>query len=71
MAVAIVLTIQKRMIQKPDRTKSGSFFRFQMVFDKMGVICPDFKWFGFRILDTIRNPDHLQSNLFLTIQNQD
>ena len=26
-------------------------FRFQMVFDKMAVICPHFKWLGFRISD--------------------
>ena len=42
---------------------------FQMVFDKMVAICPDFKWLGFRISDPIQNPDHLQ--LCLTIQNPD
>ena len=44
---------------------------FQMVFDKMAAICPDFKWLGFRISDPIRNPDHLQPNLFWTIRNPD
>ena len=37
----------------------------------MAAISPDFKWSGFRISDPIRNPDYLQPNLFLTIQNQD
>ena len=37
--------------------------RFQMFFDKMAVICPDFKWMGFQISDPIPNPDHLQTNL--------
>ena len=37
--------------------KTGPFeierflLRFQMVFDKMAVICPHFKWLGFRISD--------------------
>ena len=35
----------------------------------MAPICPDFKWFDFQILDPIQNPDHLQPDLFLTIQN--
>ena len=39
----------------------------QMVFDRMGAICKDFKWLGFRISDPIRKPDHLQPSLFLTI----
>ena len=43
--------------------------RFQMVFDKMASICPDFKWLAFRFSDPIQNWDHLQPNLFLTIQN--
>ena len=38
-------------------------------FDKMAAICPDFKWLVFRFSDTIQNPDHLQPNPFLTIQN--
>ena len=42
-----------------------------LVFNKMAAICPDFKWFGFQILDPIQNPDHLKPNLFLTIQNPD
>ena len=37
---------------------------FQMVFNKMAAICPDFKWPGFKISDPIQNPDHLQTNLF-------
>ena len=37
----------------------------------MAVICPDFKWLGFQILNLIQNPDHLQTNLFWTIQNPD
>ena len=43
--------------------------RFQMVFGKMVAICPGFNWLGLPISDAIRNPDHLQPNLFLTIQN--
>ena len=27
------------------------------------------KWLGFRISDSIQNPDYLQTNLFLTIRN--
>ena len=42
-----------------------------MFLDKMAAICPDFKWLGSRILDTIPNPDYLQPKLFLTIQNPD
>ena len=53
-------------IWKPDHSKSWFFCVFQMVSDKMAAICPDFKWFGFRISDPIWNPDHLQPNLFLT-----
>ena len=37
---------------------------FQMVFNKMATICPDFKWLGFQIADPIQNLDHLQHNLF-------
>ena len=33
--------------------------RYQMVFDNMVAICPDFKWSGFHILDPIGNPDYL------------
>ena len=39
---------------------------FQMFFDKMAAMCPDFKFF--RISEPIRNPDHFQPNLFWTIQ---
>ena len=53
----------------PNHTKFLS--RFQMIFDKMSVICQDFKWLGFQISETFRKPDHLQPNLFSTIQNQD
>ena len=44
---------------------------FQMVFDKMAAICPDFRWSCFQIPDPIQNPGQLQPNLFLTIQNPD
>ena len=37
----------------------------------MAPISPDFKWLGFRISDPLQNPDPLQANLFLTIQNPD
>ena len=37
----------------------------------MASICPDFKWLGLQISDTIQNPDHLQPNLHLTNQNPD
>ena len=37
----------------------------------MAAICLDFKWLGFQVLDPIQNLDHLQPNLFLTIQNPD
>ena len=40
------------------------FAGFRMAFDKMEPICPDFKWLGFQISDSIWNPDHLQPNLF-------
>ena len=42
---------------------------FQIVFVKMAAICSDLKWWGFRISDPIRNPDHLQPKLFWTFQN--
>ena len=29
------------------------------------------KWFGFQISDLILNPDHLKTNLYLTIRNPD
>ena len=65
--VAIVSTIRKQY-----HLKSRQFLsRFQMVFDKMEAICPDFKWSGFQISDPIQNLDHLQPNLFLTIQSPD
>ena len=37
-------------------------FRFPLVFDKMATICLDFNWLGLQSLDSIRNPDHLQTN---------
>ena len=40
-----------------------------MVFDKMAAIGFDFKWLGLLISDPVQNPDHLQTNLFLTILN--
>ena len=45
-------------IWQPDHSKYGHF-------------CLDFKWLGFWISDPIRNLDHLQPNLFTTIQNPD
>ena len=44
---------------------------FQMFFDKIMTFCLNFKWLGFWISDSIQNLDHLQLNLFLTIQNPD
>ena len=44
---------------------------FKCFFGKMTAICPDFKWLCFQILDPIQNLDHLQTNLFWDIQNQD
>ena len=35
------------------------------------MLTPANNWLGFRISDPIQNPDHLQTNLFLTIQNLD
>ena len=67
MAKAIVPTIQK-----PDHSKSGHVFPdFKCFFDKMAVICLDFKWLGFWISNPIQNSDHLQPNLFWTIHNPD
>ena len=43
---------------------------FQMVFDKMAAIYQDFKFLGFGVSNPIQNPDHLQHNLYLTIQIQ-
>ena len=43
----------------PNHSNTGPFkimtflSRFQMVFDKMVAICPDFKWLGFQISDPI------------------
>ena len=42
-----------------------------MAFDTMAAIYLDFKWFDFWISDTIRNPNHLRTYLFLTIWNLD
>ena len=58
----------------PNHLKTGPFLSgFQLVFDKMAAICPDLEWraSGFRISDSIQNLDHLQPNLFLTIQDPD
>ena len=61
----------------PDHLKTGPFkirtllSWFQMVFDKIAVICLDFKWLGFQISDPIQKPDHLKPNLFSTIWNPD
>ena len=40
------------------------FVWFSKVFHKMTAICPDFKWSGFQISNSLQNPDHLQTNLF-------
>ena len=46
----------------PNHSKTSPFkiqsflSRLQMVFDKMTVICPDFKWLGLQISDLIQNP---------------
>ena len=51
--------------------KIGTFLSgFQMVFDKIAAIHPDFKCLDFRS-DPIRNVKHLQTNFFLIIQNPD
>ena len=55
-------------IRNPENT---FLFKFQMFFDNMAAIYPDLKWLGFRISDAIKNPDHLQSSLFMNIQNPD
>ena len=39
-----------------------------MVLDKMAPICADFKWSGIRLSNPIQNWEHLQINLFVTIQ---
>ena len=39
-----------------------------MIFHKRVAICSDFKWLGFRISDPILNLNHLQTNLFSSIQ---
>ena len=44
---------------------------FQMVFDKLMAICPDFKQLGFLISDSNGNQDLLQPNLFSSILNPD
>ena len=67
MTTAIVPTIWKL-----NHSKSRCFCPdFKWGSDKMVAICPDFKWLGFQISDPILNLDHLQPNLFLTIQNPD
>ena len=40
-----------------------------MIFENMVAICPEFQMVGLLDSDPIRNPDHLQPNLFWTIQN--
>ena len=59
MAISIVPTIQKTEPFKIRKFLSG----FQMVYEKMAVICMDFKWLGFQISDPIGNPEHFQPNL--------
>ena len=41
-----------------------------MVFEKVVAICPDFKCSGLQISDPDRYPEHLQTNLFLTLRFQ-
>ena len=53
MALPKVPTIQKTWPFKIRTFFSG----FQMIFDKIASICPDFKWFGFWISEPIQNPD--------------
>ena len=57
-------------IDSPYHSKTRPF-KIRTFLSKMAAICPDFKWLSFRISDTIKNPDHLQPNLFLTIWNLD
>ena len=66
MVTAIVPTMRK-----PDHLESEHFFLILNGIYKMVATCLDFKWLGFQISDPIRNSDHLQPNLFLTIQNPD
>ena len=47
------------------------FVRISNGFDTMVAISPDFKWLGFRFSDPIPSPNHLQPNLFLTVQKAD
>ena len=57
-AIALVPTIWK-----PD-----IFVQISKGFWQDGCLLSGFQMFGLRDLDPIRNPDHLQPNLFLTIQ---
>ena len=57
--------------QQPQQPAPLITKRFVMVFDKTALICSDFKWLGIRISVLNWNPDHLQPDLFLTIQNLD
>ena len=61
MAISLVPTIRK----------PGHFCQDFKWFYKMAAIWPDFKWLDFWISDPNQNPDHLQPNLFSTIQNPD
>ena len=61
----------------PNHSKTRLFkirtflFWFQMFFDKMAAICPDFKWAGLPDFRSHQNPDHSQLNLFSAICNSD
>ena len=61
LAMVMVLAILKLDHAKP--FLSG----FEMVYDKMAAICPNFKWLALWIPDPIQNPDHFQTNHYLTI----
>ena len=50
------------------KLKNETFFSvFQMFFENMAAICPDFKWLGFLVSDPIQNFEwDLKSGLFAT-----
>ena len=60
--VGLLLWLQFQSQPFENRTIHNLCFltRFQIVFDKIAAICPNFKKLGFRISDPILNTDHLQ-----------
>ena len=58
----------KAIAMAPTNWKLYIFVQISNGSDKMAAICMNFKWLGFQISDSIWNPDHLQTNLLLTIQ---